>query len=85
MTADSGSRPAHMMECVCGLRAQQGWGEASRVYWENVLNLDTHAEVGVCTKVSSEEEHKGHICMNKESKDVEFFIEKACSCQGFAT
>lgn len=35
---------------------------------------------GVC-----EEEYKGHICMNKENKDVEFFIAKACTCQGLAT
>lgn len=35
---------------------------------------------GVC-----EEEHKGHICMNKENKDVEVFIEKACACQDLAT
>lgn len=32
-----------------------------------------------------EEEYKGYICMNKENKDVEFFIEKACTCQGLAT
>lgn len=47
-----------------------------------MLNLDTHAEVEVCTK---EEEHKGHIGMSKENKYVEFFIEKACTCQGLAT
>lgn len=35
---------------------------------------------GVC-----EEEYKGYICMNKENKDVEFIIEKACTCQGLAT
>lgn len=82
MTAESGSRPAHVVECVCGLWAQQGCIEASGVYWESMLNLDTHAEVEVCTK---EEEHKGHIGMRKENKYVEFFIEKACTCQGLAT
>lgn len=34
---------------------------------------------GVC-----EEEHKAHICLNKENKDVEVFIGKACACQGLA-
>lgn len=38
-----------------------------------MLNLDTHAKVEVCTK---EEEHKGHIGMSRENKDVEFSLKR---------
>ena len=69
---------------MCGLWAQQDCVEAAGVYWENMLNL-THSHLsvsvyqGVCEK-----EQKGYIASNRENKDVDFFIEKACTCQDLA-